>query len=238
MRLKKPLSKTKGVLFMKTYIDFKKVTKTYSNGTQSFTALQNIDLSINEGEFVIIKGKSGSGKSTLLNMLSGIDSPTSGKIHINNISIDALSSNELASWRGVHVGVVFQFFQLMPTLTVLENIMLPMELNNAYPLTQRKERALELLNRVDLEALSNKFPNTLSGGEKQRVAIARALANNPQIIIADEPTGNLDSHNTQIIHDILGDLWEAGKTILYVTHEKEFTLLGAKHIDLADGKVV
>ncbi len=219
------------------YIQLKNLQKDYKTGNTVFSALKNLNLSIPKGSFTIIKGASGSGKSTLLNLLSGIDSPTSGEIMVDNTAIQKLSSQQLDKWRGSTVGIVFQFFQLMPTLTVLENIILPMEFVKKFTKLERKARALNLLEKVNITDLANKYPHTLSGGEKQRVAIARALANNPDILIADEPTGNLDSANTAIIHNIFKQLNSEGKTIIYVTHEQGLPLGYSHLINMSDGEI-
>lgn len=222
-----------------SFIEIKSVDKVYNGNTSRFNALSNININVRQGEFVVIVGKSGCGKSTLLNLITGIDRPTNGEINIGKIPINKLKNNELAIWRGKNAGIVFQFFQLLPNLTILENIMLPMEFAGIYKNIQiRKERALELLKQVDLQEHCNKFPQKLSGGEKQRVAIARSLANNPQLITADEPTGNLDSQNSEIIHNLFNKLSAEGKTIIYVTHEKDIALNYHRKITLADGKII
>jgi ABC-type lipoprotein export system ATPase subunit len=222
---------------MSTFIEVKNLTKVFNGSDKRFTALNGVSFSVEKGELVIVSGKSGSGKSTLLNMLSGIDQPTQGEVIIDQVPIHSFKGNQLASWRGSNVGIVFQFFQLMPTLTVLENVMLPMEFASIVPQNQQKKRAIELLERMDIASLSDKFPSSISGGEKQRVAIARALANNPQFIIADEPTGNLDSINTASIHKLFNSLVDEGKTIVYVTHEKETALRYSRRIELVDGQI-
>lgn len=222
---------------MNTFIEVKNLTKVFNGSDKRFTALNNITLSIDKGEMVILSGKSGSGKSTLLNMLSGIDQPTKGEIFIDQAPIHRFNENQLATWRGINVGIVFQFFQLMPTLTIQENVMLPMEFANIIPKSRQKKRAIELLERMDILSLSNKFPSMISGGEKQRVAIARAIANNPQFILADEPTGNLDSGNTASIHELFNTLSTEGKTIVYITHEKETSLKNSRQIELIDGQI-
>jgi putative ABC transport system ATP-binding protein len=221
-----------------TFVQLKNVTKTFNGNSQSFAALKNINLSFNKNEFIVIIGKSGSGKSTLLNMISGIDNPSCGEIYIDKMPLHNMSGNQLASWRGRFAGIVFQFFQLMPTLTVLENIMLPMEFVNVIPKSQRQKRAFELLEITGMKDHANKFPNALSGGEKQRVAIARSLANNPEIIFADEPTGNLDSHNADIIHKLFNTLNQQGKTIVYVTHDRDIALNYSRLIRLNDGQII
>jgi len=222
----------------KVFIELKNVLKRYNGSDQTFTALNNINISIKNGEFIIICGKSGSGKSTLLNMISGIDNPTSGEIWVDGICLNNLNSNQLAKWRGRKIGIVFQFFQLMPTLNSLENILLPMEFVNVIPHHQQRSKAKELLEKVGISQLEKKFPHTLSGGEKQRVAIARALANNPELIIADEPTGNIDSENTAIIHSLFNQLAKEGKTIIYVTHEQQIKLDYSRLLKVQDGKIL
>jgi putative ABC transport system ATP-binding protein len=219
-------------------IDLRQVTKAYETGAGSFTALEKVDLRIEEGKFVAIVGKSGSGKSTLLNMLTGIDRPTSGEVTINGRAIQTLDEDKIAVWRGRNVGVVFQFFQLMPTLTVIENVMMPMDFCNVYSPRQRRERALGLLERVGIADQADKFPATLSGGEQQRVAIARALANDPPIVVADEPTGNLDSRTADDVFRLFQDLSSDGKTVVMVTHERDIAARVSGVVTLADGRIV
>jgi putative ABC transport system ATP-binding protein len=219
-------------------IDLRQVIKAYETGAGSFTALKKIDLQIEEGKFVAIVGKSGSGKSTLLNMLTGIDRPTSGEVTINGRAIQTLDEDEIAIWRGRNVGVVFQFFQLMPTLTVIENVMMPMDFCNVYPPGQRRQRALGLLERVGVANQAHKFPATLSGGEQQRVAIARALANDPPIVVADEPTGNLDSRTADDVLRLFQDLSSDRKTVVMVTHERDIAAWVSRVVTLADGRIV
>ena len=219
-------------------IELSQVTKSYPVASGSFTALKNITLKIGSGQLVSITGKSGSGKSTLLNVITGIDRPTDGSVIINSIRVDKLSESELASWRGKNVGVVFQFFQLLPTLTILENVMLPMDFCNTYPKKDRKERALSLLQMVDIKEQADKFLSTLSGGQQQRVAIARALANDPPLIVADEPTGNLDSQTATAIFELFAKLAKSGKTVVVVTHEREFSSYFENTINIADGVIV
>ncbi|GCF08956.1 ABC transporter ATP-binding protein [Dictyobacter arantiisoli] len=188
----------------------------------------------------VINGPSGSGKSTLLNMLTGIDRPTSGRILFENEELRAKSENQLARWRGKHVGIVFQFFQLLPTLTVLENVLLALELGTGAGLPRRqwKTRAMECLDMVGIADYPNRLPSALSGGQQQRVAIARALANNPPVIIADEPTGNLDSRTAHQVFDTLADLTQQGKTVIYVTHDLQLATRATERIDLLDGRIV
>lgn len=222
----------------KPLIELNQVTKSYPVASGSFSALKNITLKIDSRQLVSITGKSGSGKSTLLNVITGIDRPTEGSVIINGIRVDKLSESELASWRGKNVGVVFQFFQLLPTLTILENVMLPMDFCNTYPKKDRKERALALLQMVDIREQADKFPSTLSGGQQQRVAIARALANDPPLIVADEPTGNLDSQTATAIFELFIKLTRSGKTVVVVTHEREFSTYFENTINIADGVII
>ncbi|MEI7491624.1 MAG: ABC transporter ATP-binding protein [Bacteroidota bacterium] len=214
------------------------VTKVFQTRERSFTALDDIQLSINKGEYIAIIGKSGSGKSTLLNMMTGIDYPTEGKITLNNTEIRNMRESQLATWRGQNIGIVFQFFQLIPTLTILENILLAMEFVNCIPRPERLNRAKDLLNMVGISDQANKMPASLSGGEQQRAAIARALANDPAIIVADEPTGNLDSKTADSINAIFSTLARSGKTVIVVTHEKYSALKYDRIFTLSDGKIV
>jgi putative ABC transport system ATP-binding protein len=222
----------------KTLIELSHVTKSYPVASGAFKALKDVSLRIDSRQLVAITGKSGSGKSTLLNIVTGIDRPTQGSILINGIQVDKLSESELASWRGKNVGVVFQFFQLLPTLTIIENVMLPMDFCNTYPKKDRRERALSLLQMVDIQEQADKFPSTLSGGQQQRVAIARALANDPPLIVADEPTGNLDSQTATAIFELFAKLASSGKTVVVVTHEREFSSYFENTINIADGVIV
>jgi len=221
----------------KTLIELSHVTKTYPVASGTFHALKDVSLKIGSRQLVAITGKSGSGKSTLLNVITGIDKPTEGSVTINGIHIEKLSESELASWRGRNVGVVFQFFQLLPTLTILENVMLPMDFCNTYAKKERKERALALLRMVNIEEQADKFPSTLSGGQQQRVAIARALANDPPVIVADEPTGNLDSQTATAIFELFAKLASAGKTVVVVTHEREFASYFENTFHITDGAI-
>jgi len=213
------------------------VTKTFETPAGSFTALRGIDLEIRSGEFVAVVGRSGSGKSTLLNMVAGIDRPTEGRVSVAGTSIQDLDHDRLASWRGRTVGVVFQFFQLLPTLTVAENVMLPMDFSGRFPGRERRGRALELLARVEVEDQADKLPATLSGGQQQRVAIARALANDPPLIVADEPTGNLDSATSAAIFRLFGLLAKDGKTVVLVTHERDAVSGAMRSVTLDDGRI-
>jgi putative ABC transport system ATP-binding protein len=219
-------------------IQLQNVTKTFQLSSGKFDALKNVTLSIGKGQMVAITGKSGSGKSTMLNIITGIDKASEGSVVINGVKVDKLSESDLASWRGKNVGVVFQFFQLIPTLTIAENVMLPMDFCNTYPKKDRRPRALALLEQVDIKEQADKFPSALSGGQQQRAAIARALANDPSIIVADEPTGNLDSQTASSIFELFAQLTRSGKTIIVVTHEKEFSSYFEQSISIADGRIL
>jgi putative ABC transport system ATP-binding protein len=218
-------------------ITMQRISKTYETPAGSFNALHNIDLDITTGEFVAIVGKSGSGKSTLLNMIGGIDRPSSGSLSIGGENIQSFSHNELASWRGRSIGFVFQFFQLLPTLTVAENVMLPMDFAGTLPRSGRRARATQLLDRVGVADQADKLPSALSGGQQQRVAIARALANDPPVILADEPTGNLDSETSAEIFRLFAELAADGKTLVVVTHDAEAAASVSRTITIVDGCV-
>jgi putative ABC transport system ATP-binding protein len=200
-------------------------------------ALKDVSLQVASKKLVAITGKSGSGKSTLLNIITGIDKPSQGSVMFNGIHVDKLSESELASWRGKNVGIVFQFFQLLPTLTILENVMLPMDFCGTYQKKERKERALALLEKVNIKEQADKFPSALSGGQQQRVAIARALANDPPLLVADEPTGNLDSQTATSIFELFSHLVKSGKTVVVVTHEREFSAYFEETFNIVDGVV-
>lgn len=219
-------------------VQLSRVHKIYKTAAGEFTALQSIDLQIAIGEFIAIVGKSGSGKSTLLNMLTGIDRATSGEIVVNHQNLPNLSEDQMASWRGRNVGIVFQFFQLLPTLTVIENVMLAMDFCNVIPSRERRRRALALLTQVGVAEQAHKLPSMLSGGQQQRVAIARALANDPPILVADEPTGNLDSQTADAILQLFTQLVAQGKTVIVVTHERDISDWVSRTVTLADGNIV
>ncbi len=216
-------------------ISLRQVSKTYETPAGKFSALKEVHLEIDAGEFVGVVGKSGSGKSTLLNMVAGIDRPTSGSVDVAGTAVHSLSENKLAVWRGRNVGFVFQFFQLLPTLTAAENVMLPMDFCKSFPLRDRRQRALELLDRVEVGAQADKLPATLSGGEQQRVAIARALANEPSLVLADEPTGNLDSVTAKAILDLFRDMANRGTTVVIATHEADIARVIDRRIEISDG---
>ena len=218
-------------------ISLQHVSKTYETPAGKFSALKEIDLEIQQGEFVGVVGKSGSGKSTLLNMVAGIDRPSSGSVVVGGTEIHGLSENRLAVWRGRNVGFVFQFFQLLPTLTAAENVMLPMDFSKSLPFGERRKRALALLDRVAVARHADKLPATLSGGEQQRVAIARALANEPPLVLADEPTGNLDSVTATAILDLFRDMANQGTTVVIATHEADIARVIDRRIEISDGAV-
>jgi putative ABC transport system ATP-binding protein len=197
-----------------------------------------VNLRIDPGEFVAVTGRSGSGKSTLINMLTGIDRPTSGEVIAAGVELQRLSENQLAKWRGRNVGIVFQFFQLLPALSVLDNVMLPMDFAGMYPARSRADRAMALLELVDLTEHAHKLPASLSGGQQQRAAIARALANDPPLLVADEPTGNLDSTTAESVFRLFERLVEEGKTILMVTHDTALAQRTGRHIELLDGQII
>jgi putative ABC transport system ATP-binding protein len=219
-------------------IQLNQVNKVYKTPAGGFPALKGIDLSVSEGEFVAIIGKSGSGKTTLVNMITGIDHPTEGEVIVAGTRIHTMKESDLAQWRGRNLGVIFQFFQLLPTLTVIENVMLPMDFCNMYRSKERPERALHLLEQVGLADQANKIPSTLSGGQQQRVAIARALANDPPLLMADEPTGNLDSKTAETVFTLFENLIQQGKTIAMVTHDNDLASRVTRDIIMADGLIV
>lgn len=219
-------------------INFDSVSKIYNTSAGEFTALKDVDLKIKHGELVSIVGKSGSGKTTLINVLTGIDKPTRGVISVDGTSVHSLNEGERAIWRGRNIGIVFQFFQLLPTLTLLENVRLPMDFGGVLDQTERDRRAVELLQLVGLEDQGNALPARLSGGQQQRAAIARALANDPPIIATDEPTGNLDRNSAEQMITLFEELVDRGKTILMVTHDDELAARAPRIIRLSDGEIV
>ena len=216
-------------------IELKGIQKEFKTDAGPFLALKGIDLQIKPGEFVGVIGKSGSGKSTMINMITGIDRPTAGEVWVNGTPIHKFSENKMAKWRGTNMGVVFQFFQLLPTLTVIENVMLPMDFGNKYSSRERVETAMEILSLMDVADQAHKLPTMISGGQQQRVAIARALANDPPIIVADEPTGNLDSKTAAQVFDLFQKLVEQGKTFLMVTHDDDLAGQLTRVITISDG---
>jgi putative ABC transport system ATP-binding protein len=218
-------------------IELHKVTKSYTTPAGRFPALRDVDLALMRGESVAFRGKSGSGKSTLLNLIGGIDRPSAGEVHVAGKRIDGASEHELARWRGRTVGVVFQFFQLLPTLTVVENVMLPMDFCDVRPPRERRRHALGLLERVGIVEQADKLPAALSGGQQQRAAIARALANDPPIVIADEPTGNLDSVTASSVLALFRELKQLGTTVVIATHERDLAGWIDRTVELTDGRV-
>jgi ABC-type lipoprotein export system ATPase subunit len=219
-------------------IECRDLVKAYETAAGPFPALKGIDLQVDRGEFVAVIGKSGSGKSTLVNMITGIDRPTAGQVLVEDTALETLSEGKLAEWRGRNVGVIFQFFQLLPTLTVIENIMLPMDFCHMYSGRERRERAMYLLDQVEVAEHAHKLPSAVSGGQQQRVAIARALANDPPILAADEPTGNLDSKTAGSVFRLFENLVDRGKTILMVTHDRDLARRATRTVMLADGEIV
>ena len=210
---------------------------TYPTASGPYPALASVSLNVEAGEHVAIIGRSGSGKSSLLNLITGIDRPTQGRVLVAGTEIASLGEGPLALWRGRTVGIVFQFFQLIPTLTVMENLMLPMELVGAIPKGDRRERAHALLEQVGIAAQGPKLPGALSGGEQQRAALARALVNDPPLVVADEPTGNLDSRNADLVSGLLANLVKAGKTVVVVTHERRLDSSYDRIVTLVDGQI-
>jgi ABC-type lipoprotein export system ATPase subunit len=219
-------------------IECRGLVKTYHTAAGDFPALKGIDLQVDSGEFVAVIGKSGSGKSTLVNMITGIDRPTAGEVLVGDTSVGTLREGPLAQWRGRTIGVIFQFFQLLPTLTVVENVMLPMDFCHMYTRRERQERAMHLLEQVDVADHAHKLPSAVSGGQQQRVAIARALANDPPILAADEPTGNLDSKTADSVFRLFEGLVAEGKTILMVTHDRDLSRRVSRTVMLSDGEII
>jgi len=218
-------------------IDLQGITKVYPTPAGPFPALKGIDLQIQAGEFVAVVGKSGSGKSTLINVFTGIDHPTDGEAIVAGTRLRDLSEGQIAQWRGRTMGIVFQFFQLLPTLTVVENVLLPMDLCNIYAPPERYDKAMHVLEQVGLAGDAHKFPSAVSGGQQQRAAIARALANDPAIIVADEPTGNLDSRAAETIFALFEASAAAGKTVVMVTHDDELAARAQRTVTLVDGLI-
>jgi ABC-type lipoprotein export system ATPase subunit len=229
---------TEGIANGYSIVDLRNVYKSYKTAVGDFPALKDVNLQIHAGEFVSIIGKSGSGKSTLLNMITGIDHPTNGEVFINGTAVHTMGEDRMARWRGKNLGIVFQFFQLLPVISVIENIMLPMDFTRSYPVSERRDQAMKLLELVELTEHAHKLPMALSGGQQQRVAIARALANDPPLIIADEPTGNLDSKTAESIFTLFNNLVAQGKTIIIVTHDSGLAKRTHRTALIADGEIV
>lgn len=219
-------------------VDLQQIVKKYESATGAVAALKGISLQIKAGEFVAIIGKSGAGKTTLVNMVTGIDRLTSGEVWVGGVAVHRLDEGKLAAWRGRNVGVIFQSFHLLPTLTVLQNVMMPMDFAHLYSLRQRQERAMNLLEQMGIADHAHKRPSAVSGGQQQRVAIARALANDPPLLVADEPTGSLDSVTAETVFQVFKDLIKQGKTILAVTHDMDLAGQVTRAIELVDGEML
>lgn len=232
-----PTAARLGIATEDALVDLRDVVKTYRSSAGTFTALKGIDLKVEPGAFVSIIGKSGSGKSTLINVITGIDKPTSGEVFVDKQPIHSFDEEEIALWRGRSIGVIFQFFQLLPTLTAVENILLAMDYGSRYPRSERADQAMRLLELVGMADHAHHLPSALSGGGQQCVAIARALANDPVLLTADEPTGNLDSKSTAMIFRLFETLVESGKTILMVTHDNDLARRARRTIRLVDGRI-
>lgn len=221
---------------MQSLISLTKVRKVYKTKAGTLEALKGVDFQVGVGEFVSIVGPSGSGKSTLINMITGIDRPTEGEVVVANERLTHMSENRVAKWRGRNVGVVFQFFQLLPTLTVVENVMMPMNYTGTYA-GERHQRAMALLERVELPDVANNYPSQISGGQQQRAAIARALANDPKLIVGDEPTGNLDVVSAGLVLALFEELVAQGKTIVIVTHDRDLASQVPRVVEVRDGRI-
>ena len=219
-------------------IQLHRVVKTFDTAAGKFAALKDVDLRVDASEFVAVIGKSGSGKSTLINMIAGIDRPTSGEVFVGNTAIHKLNEGQMAVWRGKNLGIVFQFFQLLPTLTLIENVMLPMDFCNVHKSDERPKYAMRLLEQMEMADHAHKLPSAISGGQQQRVAIARALANDPPILLADEPTGNLDSKTADSVFELFEELVKQGKTILMVTHDQDLAERVTRAVQIVDGEVI
>ncbi len=218
-------------------VQVKNVVKSFWVGGGEVTILKGISFDVKKGEFVSIVGPSGNGKSTLLNMITGIDRPTNGQVVVTGREITRMSENQLAAWRGEYVGIIFQFFQMLPALSLLQNVILPMDFANKYSAHERRERAMGLLETVGLADQAHKLPSMVSGGQQQRAAIARALATDPPLLVADEPTGNLDTRTATDIFDLFGELVTQGKTMVMVTHDKELARRVPRIVEIVDGRI-
>jgi putative ABC transport system ATP-binding protein len=218
-------------------VQIKDVVKDFQVGNSTITILKGISFKVQTGEFVSIVGPSGNGKSTLLNMITGIDRPTSGEIIVTGRQVHKMSEDHLAAWRGDNVGIIFQFFQMLPALSLLQNVILPMDLAGKLSVKDRRDRAMHLLEIVGLAEQANKLPSTVSGGQQQRAAIARAMANDPPLLIGDEPTGNLDSRTAEDIFELFSQVVSQGKTMIIVTHDKELARRVPRVVEILDGKI-
>ncbi|MFQ5613329.1 MAG: ABC transporter ATP-binding protein [Anaerolineae bacterium] len=218
-------------------IEVRDIVKSFPVGDGEVTILKGISFEVRTGEFVSIVGPSGNGKSTLLNMITGIDRPSDGEVIVTGREVHRMSENKLAAWRGEYVGIIFQFFQMLPALSLLQNIILPMEFARKYKPRERRERAMHLLEIVGLADQAHKLPSMVSGGQQQRAAIARALANDPPLVVADEPTGNLDSRSASDVFDLFNEMVSQGTTMLMVTHDKELAHRVPRVVEITDGKI-
>jgi putative ABC transport system ATP-binding protein len=219
-------------------IDLEDVVKDYVTEAGPFRALKSVSLQVDAGEFIAVVGRSGSGKSTLMNMITGIDRPTAGSLVVGGTNLSRLGESRMAQWRGRTVGVIFQFFQLLPTLTVVENVMLPMDFAGLWSPKERYERAMHLLELVGLEDQARKLPSSTSGGQQQRAAIARSLANDPPIVVADEPTGNLDAVTAEEVFELFESLVAGGRTIVMVTHDPDLAARTRRTVHMVDGRIL
>jgi putative ABC transport system ATP-binding protein len=220
-----------------TIVDVRKVSKSYPAGDERIAVLRGVSLEVGPGEFVAIVGPSGNGKSTLLNMITGIDRPTEGEVLVVGAPVHEMSENQLALWRGRHVGIVFQFFQLLPALSLLQNVILPMDFAKTLGARERRERAQRLMELVGLGDQAGRLPSAVSGGQQQRAAIARALANDPPLIVADEPTGNLDARTAESVFELFHQLVGQGKTLIMVTHNDELACQASRRIEIRNGVI-
>jgi len=218
-------------------VEINDLVKSFPVGGIEVTILREVSFQVRRGEFLSIVGPSGSGKSTLLNMVAGIDRPSTGEVIVLGSQLHGMSENALAHWRRENIGIIFQFFQMLPSLTLLKNVILPMDLARKYKPRERRERAMHLLDTVGLADQASKLPGMVSGGQQQRAAIARALANDPPLLVADEPTGNLDSTSARIVFDLFGKLVGEGKTMMMVTHDKELARQVPRKIEIIDGRI-
>ncbi|MCG3208279.1 MAG: Lipoprotein-releasing system ATP-binding protein LolD [Anaerolineae bacterium] len=218
-------------------VQIKDVVKSFKVGDGEVTILKGISFDVKKGEFVSIVGPSGNGKSTLLNMITGIDRPSAGEVVVTGRNLIKMSENQMAAWRGENVGIIFQFFQMLPALSLLQNVILPMDFANKYSAKERRDRAMHLLEIVDLGDQADKLPSMVSGGQQQRAAIARALANDPPLLVGDEPTGNLDSRTAQDVFELFSKLVEGGKSMLMVTHDKELARRVPRVVEITNGKI-
>ncbi len=218
-------------------VEVRDVVKSFPVGGTTITVLKGLCLEVTPGEFISVVGPSGNGKSTLLNMITGIDRPTSGEVIVTGREVHRMSENQLAAWRGQHVGIIFQFFQMLPALSLLQNVILPMDFAKKYSQRERRERAMQLLEIVGLADQAHKLPSMVSGGQQQRAAIARSLANDPDLIVADEPTGNLDTRTANDVFDLFLKLVDEGKTMIMVTHDKELARRVPRVVEIIDGRI-